>query len=80
MLGMGDDEVGDADVSDTIGEIANVVGGNVKAILAPNAVLSLPVVALKTTRPHVKDAVERDQVAFRWEGLHGWIAIWAPPA
>jgi chemotaxis protein CheX len=42
MLGMPIDEVSDADVNDALGEIVNMLGGNVKALLPPPCQLSLP--------------------------------------
>ena len=42
MLGMGIDEVSDDDVNDALGEIVNMLGGNVKALLPPPCQLSLP--------------------------------------
>jgi chemotaxis protein CheX len=45
MLG-GLGAVDDADVSDAIGELANVLGGNLKALLPEGSTLSLPTVRL----------------------------------
>ena len=42
MLGMNIDEVSDDDVNDALGEIVNMLGGNVKALLPPPCQLSLP--------------------------------------
>jgi chemotaxis protein CheX len=39
-------EVSQDDLSDVLGELANIVGGNVKAMLPPGALLSLPQVVL----------------------------------
>ncbi|UQX89582.1 chemotaxis protein CheX [Jatrophihabitans telluris] len=36
------EEVGDAEISDVLGEVANVIGGNVKAMLPEPSMLSLP--------------------------------------
>ena len=46
FLAMEPDEVSEEDMSDVLGELANIVGGNVKAMLPPGALLSLPQVAL----------------------------------
>lgn len=40
------DEVGEEDLADVLGELANIIGGNVKAMLPPGAFLSLPQVVL----------------------------------
>ena len=44
MFDMADDELTDAEISDAIGELINVVGGNIKGILSGNTELSLPTV------------------------------------
>ncbi|WP_127480798.1 chemotaxis protein CheX [Nocardioides pantholopis] len=45
MLGFAEDEVPDvASCTDAIGELANIVGGNVKSLMPGPSVLSLPVV------------------------------------
>lgn len=40
-----DDELGDADVADAVGELVNMVGGNVKSLMPGPSALSLPSVA-----------------------------------
>ncbi|NYI99835.1 chemotaxis protein CheX [Nocardioides thalensis] len=40
-----DDELGDADVADAVGELVNMVGGNVKSLMPGPSTLSLPAVA-----------------------------------
>jgi chemotaxis protein CheX len=42
FLGMGVDEVPGEDVADVLGELANIVGGNVKSMLPPGCTLSTP--------------------------------------
>lgn len=42
MFAMEEDEVSEEEVSDTIGELANMTGGNVKSLLAGSCQLSLP--------------------------------------
>lgn len=44
MFGMEPGEAADAEILDALGELVNVVGGNVKALLAGGAELSLPAV------------------------------------
>jgi chemotaxis protein CheX len=44
MLGLAPGEAGPEDVRDAIGEVANVAGGNVKALLGVECALSLPTV------------------------------------
>lgn len=45
MLELELDEVEDAEVNDAMGELANIAGGNLKALVDGQAKLSLPVVA-----------------------------------
>jgi chemotaxis protein CheX len=45
MLGLGEDELGDEDVRDAIGEVANMTAGNVKGLLEGECRLSLPAVS-----------------------------------
>jgi len=42
FLAMGTEEVGDEDITDVMGELANIVGGNVKSMLPPATLVSLP--------------------------------------
>ena len=42
FLAMEVDEVSDADMTDVMGELANIVGGNVKSMLPPATGVSLP--------------------------------------
>jgi chemotaxis protein CheX len=42
FLGMTPDEVAAEDVTDVMGELANIVGGNVKSMLPPATAVSLP--------------------------------------
>ena len=44
MLGLAPSEVALADIQDTLGELANMTGGNLKALLPEPCVLGLPVV------------------------------------
>lgn len=45
------DAVGTEDVRDALGEIANVIGGNVKGLLPDHTALSLPVVSFGDPHP-----------------------------
>ncbi|NYG57027.1 chemotaxis protein CheX [Nocardioides perillae] len=68
MLGMAEDEVAsDEDVADAVGELVNMVGGNVKSLMPGPSTLSLPVVAVgRVARP--SDAVEACRVEASWLG------------
>lgn len=45
MIGTGADEVDHEAVADTVGELTNMVGGSIKALLPEPSMLSLPVVS-----------------------------------
>ncbi|MCL2092433.1 MAG: chemotaxis protein CheX [Micrococcales bacterium] len=73
LLGDGDAPVTDADLVDAFGEIANVVGGNVKALLPGQGTLGLPKVA--TSLPPTADPLVLTlRLAWRGEPLD--IAVW----
>ncbi len=65
FLAMEPDEVTQEDVSDVLGELANIVGGNVKAMLPPGCLLSLPQVVL------APDSASRYPSAVQVSGLYG---------
>jgi chemotaxis protein CheX len=44
MFGMELKDVGDSEMQDALGELANIAGGNVKSLLPPGCMLSLPTV------------------------------------
>jgi chemotaxis protein CheX len=58
-------EVSEDDVSDVLGELANIIGGNVKAMLPPGALLSLPQVMFSP------EATSRYPSAARVSGIYG---------
>jgi chemotaxis protein CheX len=73
MFGMEDDEVTAAETSDAVGELANMVGGNLKALVPQPARLSLPSVAegddYRVSLPGTEIA-NRVAVGFDGEVLH----------
>lgn len=65
MLGVEDTH--DEDVADAVGELVNMIGGNIKSLMPGPSVLSLPVVAAgRMARP--SDATEVCRVDARWAG------------
>jgi chemotaxis protein CheX len=48
MLGMDVPDLSDSDVGDAMGELVNMIGGNLKTILPPGVELSLPSVVVGT--------------------------------
>jgi len=71
------DEVSDSDVLDAVGELVNIVGGNVKGMLPPPTGLSLPSVTDGTLHVDTRAGAELlVDVHLSWmdEPLH--VAIW----
>lgn len=65
LFAMEPDEVGSEEISDTIGELANVVGGNVKSALLGDLKLSLPTVTSgRDYQVAISGAEVREQLGF----------------
>lgn len=67
---LGEPEVEDADVLDAVGELVNMVGGNLKSLMPTPSVLGLPVVVegsfVGVASP---DTVEHCRADLSWEGV-----------
>ena len=75
LLAMDPDEVvGEEDLVDAFGEVANVVGGNLKALLPVQGALTLPQVSRQA--PSLDGAVQVDHVALAWRGGGLDITVW----
>ena len=67
MVPESDPTVHDEDVADAVGELVNMIGGNVKSLMPGPSVLSLPVVAAgRVARP--SDTVEVCRLDASWAG------------
>ena len=66
--------VGEEDLVDAFGEVANVVGGNLKALLPVQGTLTLPRVS--RVAPAQDGAVLVDSVALTWRGEPLDITVW----
>jgi chemotaxis protein CheX len=76
LLQMADDEdVSLEDVQDALGEVANVVGGNLKGMLPEGSSLTLPVVDV--TGPAVSRPADHEQPLL-WRGDPLVISLWNP--
>lgn len=76
LLAMDDsEEVSDADFADAVGEIANVVGGNIKSLVTNPGTLSMPVVSHQ--EPDMTDGVCLLETYFGWKGAPLGVALWA---
>ncbi|MCI1674673.1 MAG: chemotaxis protein CheX [Ancrocorticia sp.] len=74
LLGIGVEEnVDTADVLDALGELANVVGGNIKSMMADSSRLTLPSVA--TSIPEGSGRV-RCEVPLEWRGKLVMVSLW----
>ena len=77
FLAMEEDEVGQEDISDVLGELANIVGGNVKAMLPAGCFLSLPTVVLAPETASYYPAAERITGLYGiWDGEPVSISMW----
>lgn len=78
LLAMEPDEaVSKEDLVDAVGEIANVVGGNLKSLVPHPGKLSLPNV--KNAPPEDEQAKFLSEVLMSWKGRILIISIWALP-
>ena len=74
LLGMALDEpVSEADLIDAFGEMANVVGGNIKSLLPEQGALTMPQVA---SEPPAIDTPALTEVDLDWDGRGLTIRIW----
>jgi chemotaxis protein CheX len=77
FLAMELDEVSQEDLSDVLGELANIVGGNVKAMLPAGCFLSLPQVVLAPeTATKYPNAARISGVYGLWEGEPVNVSMW----
>jgi chemotaxis protein CheX len=77
FLAMGEDEVSTEDLSDVLGELANIIGGNVKAMLPAGSLLSLPQVVLASESASKYPGAERVSGLYgRWDGEPVSISMW----
>jgi hypothetical protein len=75
LLGMNpDEEVSDADLVDAFGEVANVVGGNVKALLPSQGTLGLPQVAAEL--PVAPGTSLSHELRLDWRGRSIVVVVW----
>jgi chemotaxis protein CheX len=77
FLAMGEDEVSAEDLSDVLGELANIIGGNVKAMLPAGALLSLPQVVLASESASKYPSAQRVTGLYGvWDGEPVSISMW----
>jgi chemotaxis protein CheX len=77
FLAVEPDDVSPEDLSDVLGELANIVGGNVKAMLPAGAQLSLPQVVLAPESATKYPSAERVSGLYGlWDGEPVSISMW----
>ncbi|UQU65398.1 chemotaxis protein CheX [Couchioplanes caeruleus] len=77
FLAMDAEEVSQEDISDVLGELANIVGGNVKAMLPAGCFLSLPTVVLAPDTASYYPAAARISGLYgTWDGEPVSISMW----
>ena len=75
LLAMADDEaVTEADMVDALGEVANVVGGNVKSLVPETGVLTLPIVSTERPATPAEDLLH--ELALDWRGRVVVLSLW----
>ncbi|MCW2567059.1 MAG: hypothetical protein JWN54_1156 [Mycobacterium sp.] len=77
LLAMGEDELAEADVADAVGELANMIGGNIKSLLPGPSALTLPLVSLGGAAMHRPSATEAVRLDLTWQGEPVRISVWA---
>ncbi|GGJ82214.1 hypothetical protein GCM10010123_09920 [Pilimelia anulata] len=71
------EDIGEDDLADTLGELVNIIGGNVKSMLPPGCLLALPQVVLgagAVTR--LPGATRICELAGAWQGEPVSISMW----
>jgi len=77
FLAVEQDEVSLDDLTDVLGELANIVGGNVKAMLPPGADLSLPQVVLAPeSATRYPNAQRITSLYGLWAGEPIFVSMW----
>jgi chemotaxis protein CheX len=79
MFDMTPESVSDDDLADAFGEIANILGGNVKGLLPEPSVLSLPQIVLDTRQVRMPSTVLRSRADLFWDGEPVNVSVWEGP-
>ncbi|MDX6204731.1 MAG: chemotaxis protein CheX [Frankiales bacterium] len=76
MFGSTPDVVTDAEVVDALGELTNMIGGNVKSLLPAPSQLSLPMVSESVWPTTVPGSVSVCRIAFTVDADVAQISVW----
>jgi chemotaxis protein CheX len=74
---MSEDELAEADVADAVGELANMIGGNIKSLLPGPSALTLPLVRLGGSALHLPSSTESVRLELTWQGEPVRVSVWA---
>jgi chemotaxis protein CheX len=77
LLMTSEDELADADVADAVGELANMIGGNIKSLLPSPSALTLPLVSLGGSALHLPSSTEAVRLDLTWQGEPIRVSVWA---
>jgi len=77
MLMMEPDEIDDAEIADAVGELVNMIGGNIKSLMPGPSALTLPVVAAGRAA-HSSDLVEVARFDALWTGEPIRVSVHSP--
>jgi chemotaxis protein CheX len=78
MMAMGEDEpLDDAEIADAVGELVNMVGGNIKSLMPGPSALTLPVVAAGRAA-HSSELREVSRFDARWDGKPVRVSVHSP--
>lgn len=76
LLDLGMEDLTEADLNDALGELVNIVGGNVKSVLPGPSSLSLPLVSRGAVAVSERGAELVAEAALEWLGEQFEIAVW----
>ncbi|HET6563351.1 MAG TPA: chemotaxis protein CheX [Marmoricola sp.] len=72
------DELDHEDVLDALGELVNMIGGNVKSLLPSGSTLGLPMVSSTPVRPSVPaGSTEHCRLDLSWAGTTIVVRVWS---
>lgn len=73
-------DINDDDLSDAMGEMANVIGGNVKSVMPGPSKLSLPVAIIGIASERRPGAIETTRVELAWRDAPMVVSVWSATA
>lgn len=79
MFEMPDDDLTRDEIDDAVGEVANMIGGNIKSLLPGPSQLSLPTVGFGDEPPHFPGTVLAEHVAYTIAGQPFVVDVHAGP-